>query len=274
MRDGRHVAEVVDRVEDDTDLRAADVAARKADARDRQAERKPAEVPQQIGMRSQHQAAAGRCTGAAAAAREEPELEAERAGQLAAPGRFAPDREEAAAPSGDRTVDRRSGRKALEQRYVDEVARADQADPFVAGQLDAFEADPRMGRRSDQRRALRVRVGQCGERQQRRDAQRRRGSNSDSRTGSGGRLSVHRDHGGSRRPITLRSFGQKLSDRRVHDDRVDRLDEMAREADGRGFSDILQRASCSRTRPSVLRANRQRTYTLARPSGGNLRRLA
>ena len=44
----------------------------------------------------------------------------------------------------------------------------------------------------------------------------------------------------------LRSLGQNLFDRRVHGDRVDRLDEMTRKADGHGFSDNLQRASCGR----------------------------
>jgi len=61
-------------------------------------------------MRPQHQAAADRRAGAAASTGKEPELDAERAGQLAAPGHFGADREEAAAPPGDRPVDRRSGR--------------------------------------------------------------------------------------------------------------------------------------------------------------------
>ena len=202
MRDGRHVAEVVDRVEDDADLRAADVAAREAHARDRQAEREAAEVPQQIGMRPQHQAAAGRCAGAAAATGEEAELDAERAGQLTPPGRFAADREEAAAPPGDRAVDRRPDREAFEQRHVDEVAGADQANPFVAGQLDAFEADPRMRRRPDERRTLRAGIGQ------RRQAEAGRQRSAPAQIGcgfsdgrrAGGCRCIGID-GGSRRPI-------------------------------------------------------------------------
>ena len=54
----------------------------KRNPRDREAERHRTEVPEQVGMRADHQATALRCAAAAAAAGVEAELDAERAGDL------------------------------------------------------------------------------------------------------------------------------------------------------------------------------------------------
>ena len=142
---GRHVAEVVDRVDDDAELRAVDLPVREAHPRQRHAERQRAEVPQQVGMRAQHQAAALRRAAAAASARVDAELDAERAPQLLAPRRFAADREEAAALAADRAVHRGADRQAGNRGHVDEIGGADEADALLARQLDALVADPAVG---------------------------------------------------------------------------------------------------------------------------------
>ena len=122
-------------------------------------------------MRAQHQAAALWRRAAATAAGIEAGLDAERAGQTAAPGEFAAYRVEAAALAADRAVDRRPDGQAAAGREVDEVAGADQAEPLATGQRDAFEADARVCRSGLEaivrRRSGRARCGdaEAGEQQ-------------------------------------------------------------------------------------------------------------
>ena len=112
---------------------------------------------------------------AAAAARIEAELDADRADQPVPPCHFAAEAEEAAVVAADGAVDGGAERQAAHPADVDQVARADDADArAVAGEADLLEADPCVRRRNRQRRR-RVLLGEreprrCDERDDREDA--------------------------------------------------------------------------------------------------------
>ena len=94
------------------DLVAVDLPAGEAHLGERRADGDGAEVPDQVDVRPQHQAAARRRAAAAAAARIEAELDADRADQSVPPCDFAAEAEEAAVVAADGAVDGRAERQA------------------------------------------------------------------------------------------------------------------------------------------------------------------
>src|SRR5204863_6428096 len=95
---------------------------------DRGADGDGAEVPDEIGVRPQRQAAPRRRAAAAATTGVETELDADRADEPVPPRHFAAEAEEAAVVAADRAVDRGPERQAAYRADIDQVARADEAD--------------------------------------------------------------------------------------------------------------------------------------------------
>ena len=119
------------------ELAAVDLPIGEAHLRQRQASTKAAEVPQQVGVRTQHQAAAHRCRATATAAGVITEVEPQRAAQSALPVQFGADREQPTTLPGDRAIHGRARGQAPAE--FNQVAGAQQAHALVAGQCNRLE---------------------------------------------------------------------------------------------------------------------------------------